>query len=1060
MKIRQFFILLLIISVCQYVAGQEDVYSFRYIGLEDGLSQSSINAIAQDTKGFMWFGTQDGLNFYDGYGFRVLKNEPFDPTSLSHNHISTLTIDHKGVLWVGTRGGGLNIYNPISQSFRRLMNSPDDLQSLSNNYITCVAVDSNQNIWIGTTNGLNKGVFNGDDPLRGEITFERYFFNQESSEMNAESHISSLHVGANGVLWVGTRNGLFAMDDRHELRYVLEIAGPQNTWSKMEKTGIAAIGSDRTGRVFVSTSARNFVIKENSYEVEEYSFGNKQLKITGINNYLTARNGDFWITTMGYGIYKMKFDESAGQYQAAQEVEFSYLPNSNHKAQWITSILEDRLQPGSFWVGSFLRGVVRIQRKMRLFHSNQRLPEEYQTYIRSTRAGPSGNIWLGLEYGLLVHDEEANQSRYFTSEKPLKGMKSHIIYSSLEDDYQHLWFGTYGGIYKVISSDVNHPVFRFYPLPSECYSHGVFSMFQDTDGTFILGTFKGIVKFDPCSGTYSGCPVMLDSIAANTRYYVNGMIRDHENRLWITTSNGLIILHNSEEVFAGTARPELSHYLHDPMDISSLRSKNLTNIVQDKNGTVWLGSMNGLIKVHESENGLSFEALTEKHGLANNVIYAVLYDSVTHTLWMSTNRGISRMNPATHKVDNFGVRDGLQHFEFNQGAFSRSSDGQMIFGGLNGYTRFYPWEIRTDPSPPVIWLTRFSGGDGMNRDLLNHEIEQINLTYTQNTFTVGFTGLNYKSPLQNTYAYRLLSEENPDTSWIYAGTACQANITNLPPGEYIFQVRAANSDGVWSATNAELDITIQPPFWKTIWFYLIVITLVGGLLLAFHQYRLRTKLQRMAELERVRKNTAADFHDELGHKLTIISLFGEILKQQANGVSEKMLPHLNKIISTSNSLYYSMKDLLWVLDPQKDSVLDLAILLKDFGDELFDKTGIAFTTRGISDHMSDLLLPMDQKRHIVLIFKEVMNNALKHSDASRTMLSVSLEHQKLQLTFTDNGKGFDVKKASDGHGLMNLKNRAEQIDSQLEMYSDSNGTTVKLVMFADTRNPRLSILKK
>ena len=217
-----------------------------------------------------------------------------------------------------------------------------------------------------------------------------------------------------------------------------------------------------------------------------------------------------------------------------------------------------------------------------------------------------------------------------------------------------------------------------------------------------------------------------------------------------------------------------------------------------------------------------------------------------------------------------------------------------------------------------------------------------------------------------------------------------------------------------------------------------------ALLWGMHAYRVSIKVQRMRALERVRKNTAADFHDELGHKLTIISLFGEILKQQLNGSSITNQPHLNKIISTANSLYYSMKDLLWVLDPEKDSVYDLILLLKDFGDELFDKTGIAFRTEGINNLMQEFILPMDCKRHLVLIFKEVMNNSLKHAHCKNTILSANLKDNILYLTFVDDGKGFDISQGSEGHGISNVHDRARKIDASLEIQSDSNGTQIRL----------------
>ena len=291
--------------------------------------------------------------------------------------------------------------------------------------------------------------------------------------------------------------------------------------------------------------------------------------------------------------------------------------------------------------------------------------------------------------------------------------------------------------------------------------------------------------------------------------------------------------------------------------------------------------MNGVIRVSPDGEGWKFDSFTEKDGLANNVVYAVMADSITRTLWLSTNNGISRFDLESEEFDNYDLRDGLQGNEFNQGAFSKTRNGQFIFGGIGGYTRFFPSKIQQDPYPPRVFLTRFSGGDGTPRDFMQTDLPAISLDYTENTFALEFTGINYTDPKRNTYEYRLTSPDQTESEkWIKVGTSRQVNMTNLPPGEYLFEVRAFNGDGITSGETAKLEIIIRPPFWRTYWFILLVISGILGLLWLFHWSRVQVKVRRVIELERVRKNTAADFHDELGHKLTIISLFGEIVKKQ------------------------------------------------------------------------------------------------------------------------------------------------------------------------------------
>ncbi|MCB0855214.1 MAG: hypothetical protein KDD63_23490, partial [Bacteroidetes bacterium] len=700
---------------------------------------------------------------------------------------------------------------------------------------------------------------------------------------------------------------------------------------------------------------------------------------------------------------------------------------------WIYTAFPDRYQQNSWWIGTALGGITYIQQKAKPFNAHflktEELPVESGTYIRSTLIDKNENVWFSLERGLVKHNVESGKYEYFSAIPDQPGaLQNYIAYTIIEDKKGRKWAGTYEGIHQIIDLPNGKTFFKHFPYPETCNSVLTFSMSEDKNGQLLLGTATGLNVFDPETQTYQGCSRVLDTLLGyQNGYFITDIHRDKKNNVWISTTKGLVLIKGISNFYQQLNEAQPLIFRHNPDDIYSLRNDAINNLAEDNEGNIWLGTMNGVIRVSPDGEGWKFDSFTEKDGLANNVVYAVMADSITRTLWLSTNNGISRFDLGSEEFDNYDLRDGLQGNEFNQGAFSKTRNGQFIFGGIGGYTRFFPSKIQQDPYPPRVFLTRFSGGDGTPRDFMQTDLPAISLDYTENTFALEFTGINYTDPKRNTYEYRLSSPDQTESGkWIKVGTSRQVNMTNLPPGEYLFEVRAFNGDGITSGETAKLEIIIRPPFWRTYWFILLVISGILGLLWLFHWSRVQVKVRRVIELERVRKNTAADFHDELGHKLTIISLFGEIVKKQLSKSGEGYVPHLDKIISTSNSLYYSMKDLLWVLDPEKDSVLDLAILLKDFGDELFDKTGIAFRTEGIKEEMSHYLLPMDQKRHIVLIFKEAMNNALKHSQGKNAVLRIQMK-QELILTFADDGVGFDISEAGNGHGLANLRERARNL---------------------------------
>ena len=1047
---------LALICCCFYLKTSGQEFSSRRIGLEEGLSQSSIMAIAQDSRGFLWFGTQDGLNRYDGYDFSVLKNEPFDPNSLSHNHIRALLIDRQDVLWVGTGGGGMNIYNPENQSFTRLQYSPEDAGSLSNNYITTIYQDLDGTIWIGTHNGLNKVVFEGDHPLENEMYLERFLYNANRPRIAFESSIQSIYRDSEGTLWIGTRSGLYSQskgDSGDTFKSWFRRNTEENGWKGMP---ILQIGENANYELWVSTAMGMYQFDRENQEFLNMPMpwdNESEPESPVVNFFRQGKNGDMLIGVEGNGVALLKYDGRKKAY-SQQFFHLAHQPdqNSTISDNWLYTAEEDRFQKGSWWIGTALGGINFIQEKAKPFYphffDNQKVPSHSGTYIRTTLIDKNNDVWFSLERGIVKHTTATGEYQYFEyAREGNNTLKSPVIYSTLEDMSGQIWFGTHRGLHKVINLSGGRTGFQYFPYPEDCQIGLSFSLEEWQNGKILLGTAGGLNLFDPATELYQGCSIVLDTLfGLQNGYFITDMHEDRKGNFWVATTKGLVFIKNITDLLNGVSGISPKIFRHNPNDSSSLRNDAVNSLAEDNEGNMWLGTMNGLIKVELEDEEWKFTSFTEKNGLANNVVYAVIADSITKSLWMSTNNGLSKLDLSLLKFDNYDSRDGLQGSEFNQGAFSRTRDGQFIFGGIGGYTRFFPSQIQRDPYPPKVYLTHFSGGDGRPRNLLDNSGDQIELNFTENTFTLEYVGLNFSDPKRNSYSYRLISPKNEhEIKWIHAGTNRQVNITNLSPGKYIFEVKATNGDGIASLSPATLKIRIHPPFWRTVWFYLLLITGITGLLWFFHWYRVKVKVRRVMELERVRKSTAADFHDELGHKLTIISLFGEILKKQLNDKSDKILPHLDKIISTSNSLYYSMKDLLWVLDPEKDSILDLVILLKDFGDELFDKTGIGFRTEGITNEMENYLLSMEQKRHIVLIFKEAMNNTLKHSACRNAVLSVEIDEEKLILHFEDDGNGFDLEKANHGHGLTNLRERAEKLGSELEIQSNQSGTQVKLI---------------
>jgi signal transduction histidine kinase len=429
--------------------------------------------------------------------------------------------------------------------------------------------------------------------------------------------------------------------------------------------------------------------------------------------------------------------------------------------------------------------------------------------------------------------------------------------------------------------------------------------------------------------------------------------------------------------------------------------------------------------------------------LPNNVIMSMLEDEKGN-LWISTNKGIARFDPAKNTFKNFDVNDGLlTNIFYAQSAFI-TKDGMFYFGGNNGFTKFNPNDIKINSFIPPVYITSIRAG----RDIGNLHVLNINktidLAFNNNFLQLKFAALDYTNPEKNVYKYKMIGV---DEEWIFSGQTNLANYTDLSPGKYVFEVKGSNSDGIWNENPAKIDIVIFPPFWRTWWFTTLAIITVYLAHLIRVQHKIRRALEiekiRSEESERVRKQTAIDFHDELGHRLTRISLLTEIVKRKLGDGYHDVKPLLRKISENSIQLYDGTKDFIWAIDPQNDSLYELLIRLKDFGDEIFNDTNIDFLVKGISTELEKTSLSTDMKRHLTLIFKEGMNNALKHSKSKKVSLESKIAGDEIEITLEDDGSGFRIDEETGGNGIKNMIRRAEKIQGHLHIDSEpGKGTRI------------------
>ncbi|MEM7106475.1 MAG: two-component regulator propeller domain-containing protein, partial [Bacteroidota bacterium] len=822
----------MLILVCCQSPAQD--HNFDRLSLEDGLSQSTVIDLVQDKKGFLWIGTMDGLNCFDGYGFKVFKNEPFDSTSLSVNFISTLMVDADGGLWVGTRGGGLHYYLSGKEEFIRCKLETNNTSSISNNFISYIHQTAKGDIWVGTANGLNKVKLNKKDQ-DVQITFERFLHNPERirGESQSEHYIRALHSDKQNRLWVGTAVNLLRFDKELHADTVPTISFNFDPEDKNSLSGksVTCIEEDGQGNLWIGTySGLNlFLGDEKGFQ---RFYGEKvsgQLPSSEIFDMAKQADGTLVITTFE-GISQLSINENKPQEPFYTFSDIS-IPGYNMSISRLT--MQDRLNENILWIGTAEAGLLKVNRKPKQFYSNDLAganPVGLKTpSIFGICKDDDGRIWMSSQNGLLEFERATNQFvlHDYNREKENE-LAGKYVSSMMVDSKGNLWAGTYYGLFRLDEYKKERPKFKSYIDQFHGKDRGVLCLYEDKNDNIYFGSFTGINYYDPVGDSVLNYPVILDTIsAAKSDYSVRGFLSDRNDNLWVATSIGLILLENIKDPVTDIPNAITQVFFHDESDKTSLRSDYITSLMEDNKGRIWAGTYNGLIEVKKSETDISFKSYTEQDGLSNNLVYGILKDEATGYLWLSTNMGLSRFDPDTKQFDRYLAEDGLQSSEFNSAAFSKANDGEMLFGGVNGFTSFFPSNITSESSLPPVWLRSLTTLDGTHFNLLEDN-QHIQLPYRQNSFAVDFVGLNYAYPDRVQYAYSI---DNQDDTWISIGNARRVDFTRLAPGRYTLKVKASNHDGLWNESFAASNIEIKGPFWKTGWFFGLII--MGFGLMAF-----------------------------------------------------------------------------------------------------------------------------------------------------------------------------------------------------------------------------------